>query len=140
METKPLLYGLIGFFLGGLLVSVAAVTFDKPDLEAQAASSSMAASMEGMSDSLRGKTGDAFDKTFLAEMIVHHEGAVEMARMAQGQAKHQQVKQLANDIIAAQQRELDEMRQWQKDWGYDADGSSADGDDGSAGHGDHMMR
>lgn len=30
METKPLLYGLIGFFLGGLLVSVAATTFDKP--------------------------------------------------------------------------------------------------------------
>lgn len=30
METKPLLYGLIGFFIGGLLVSVAANTFDKP--------------------------------------------------------------------------------------------------------------
>lgn len=30
METKPLLYGLIGFFLGGLLVSIAATTFDKP--------------------------------------------------------------------------------------------------------------
>lgn len=33
METKPLLYGLIGFFLGGLLVSVAATTFDKPEME-----------------------------------------------------------------------------------------------------------
>ncbi len=139
METKPLLYGLIGFFLGGLLVSVAAVTFDKPDLEARAASSSMAASMEGMSDSLQGKTGDAFDKTFLAEMIVHHEGAVEMARMAQKQAKHQQIRQLADDIITAQQRELDEMRQWQKDWGYDSNGS-AGGADGGAGHGGHMMR
>lgn len=31
METKPLLYGLIGFFIGGLLVSVAATTFEKPD-------------------------------------------------------------------------------------------------------------
>ena len=30
MQTKELLYGLIGFFLGGLLVSVAATTFDKP--------------------------------------------------------------------------------------------------------------
>lgn len=30
METKPLLYGIIGFILGGLLVSVAATTFDKP--------------------------------------------------------------------------------------------------------------
>lgn len=33
METKPLLYGLIGFFLGGLIVSVAATTFDKPTPE-----------------------------------------------------------------------------------------------------------
>lgn len=31
METKSLLYGLIGFFLGGLLVSTAATTFDKPE-------------------------------------------------------------------------------------------------------------
>jgi hypothetical protein len=30
METKPLSYGLIGFFLEGLLVSIAATTFDKP--------------------------------------------------------------------------------------------------------------
>lgn len=30
METKSLLYGLIGFFAGGLLVSIAATTFDKP--------------------------------------------------------------------------------------------------------------
>ncbi|CAN5134280.1 hypothetical protein BH09PAT3_BH09PAT3_1290 [soil metagenome] len=29
METKPLLYGLIGFFLGGLLVAIAATTFNK---------------------------------------------------------------------------------------------------------------
>lgn len=33
METKPLLYGLIGFFMGGLLVSIAATTFDKPKAE-----------------------------------------------------------------------------------------------------------
>lgn len=29
METKPLLYGLIGFFIGGLLVSIAATTFER---------------------------------------------------------------------------------------------------------------
>lgn len=39
METKPLLYGLIGFFLGGLLVSIAATTFDKPDMEESNSSS-----------------------------------------------------------------------------------------------------
>ena len=30
MATTPLLDGLIGFFLGGLIVSIAATTFDKP--------------------------------------------------------------------------------------------------------------
>ena len=30
METKPLLYGIIGFFLGGLIVSVAATYFPEP--------------------------------------------------------------------------------------------------------------
>ncbi len=29
MDTKALLYGLIGFFIGGLLVSIAANTFEK---------------------------------------------------------------------------------------------------------------
>ena len=33
METKPLLYGIIGFILGGLLVSIAATTFEKPEVE-----------------------------------------------------------------------------------------------------------
>ena len=30
MDTKILLAGLIGFFLGGLIVSIAATTFEKP--------------------------------------------------------------------------------------------------------------
>lgn len=29
-DSKPLLFGIIGFILGGLLVSIAATTFDKP--------------------------------------------------------------------------------------------------------------
>lgn len=33
METKSLLYGLIGFFIGGLLVAIAANTFNKDELQ-----------------------------------------------------------------------------------------------------------
>ena len=33
MDTKPLLYGLIGFFIGGLLVSIAATTFENDRLQ-----------------------------------------------------------------------------------------------------------
>ncbi len=31
MDTKPLLYGLAGFFIGGFIVALAATTFDKPE-------------------------------------------------------------------------------------------------------------
>ncbi len=33
MDTRALLYGLIGFFLGGLLVAIAANTFNKDELQ-----------------------------------------------------------------------------------------------------------
>ena len=72
--------------------------------------------MNGMMAGLQGKTGDAFDKEFLAEMIVHHQGAVEMAQSALQNAKHQEIKDLANGIITAQNKEIGMMKQWQAEW------------------------
>ena len=74
--------------------------------------------MSQMATNLQGKTGDDFDKTFLAEMIDHHQGAITMANLAKQNAKHQQVKDLANDIVTAQSKEIDMMQSWQEDWGY----------------------
>ena len=70
METKSLLYGLVGFLLGGLLVSIAATSFDKPSTD-----------MSNMTRQLQSKTGDAYDATFIANMIDHHQAAVDMARL-----------------------------------------------------------
>jgi uncharacterized protein (DUF305 family) len=72
--------------------------------------------MASMNAALAGKTGDAFDQAFLSEMIVHHEGAVEMARLALTNAKHQEIKDLATAIIAAQNKEIDQMKAWQTAW------------------------
>ncbi len=116
METKPLLYGLIGFFVGGLIVSVAATTFDKP--AEQTNNTSMTTSMQMSANSLKGKTGDDFDKAFISEMIAHHEGAVDMAKLSSTNAKHDEIKQLSNDIVSAQEKEIATMKQWQHDWGY----------------------
>lgn len=120
MQTKPLLYGLIGFFLGGLLVAIAATTFNKPEQETTAnTNSSMSSmSMDDMTADLKNKTGDEFDKAFIASMIAHHEGAVEMAKLSAKNAKHEEVKTLSNNIITAQEKEIAEMKQWQMDWGY----------------------
>lgn len=110
METKPLLFGIIGFMLGGLLVATAATTFDKDKLQANTSSH--------MSHQLQGKTGDEFDKAFIDGMIEHHEGAIDMAQLAKKNAKHQEIKALSNDIISAQANEIRQMQQWQQKWGY----------------------
>ncbi len=119
MQTKPLLYGLIGFFLGGLLVSIAATTFNKPNQDASHTNTSMnSMSMGEMVADIKNKTGDEFDKAFITSMIAHHEGAVEMAELSAKNAKHEEIKDLSKDIITAQEKEIAEMKQWQMDWGY----------------------
>jgi hypothetical protein len=78
----------------------------------------MSMSMDDMSAMLQGKTGDEFDRAFLEGMIPHHRGATQMAEMALQNAKHEELKAMARAIIESQQREIDQMRQWQASWGY----------------------
>lgn len=117
METKPLLFGLIGFFVGGLIVSVAATTFDRPT------QSNEAVSMHEMTESLKSLQGDEFDKAYITHMIEHHQAAVDVAKLAEERAKHQEIKTLSTDIITAQEAEIKRMQQWQTAWGYQ-DGSA----------------
>lgn len=113
METKPLLYGLIGFFIGGLIVSVAATALDRP-----VTMPAPDMSMTQMTDTFRDKQGDEFDQAFVSAMIEHHQGAVDMAKLSASNAKHEEIKQLSLGIIAAQEKEIHQMKQWQMDWGY----------------------
>src|SRR3989344_7697025 len=75
-------------------------------------------SMDGMIEALEGKTGDDFDSEFTRLMIEHHQGAIDMASLAKVNAKHQEIKVLADDIIKAQTKEINLMSDWQKTWGY----------------------
>lgn len=110
METKSLLIGIVSFIAGALLVSVAATTLDKKD--------TAPATMDAMAQDLKGKTGDEYDKLFLDYMIFHHQAAVDMAKLSEGQAKHSEIKQLSGEIISAQEKEIAMMRGWQAEWGY----------------------
>ena len=76
----------------------------------------MGNAMDDMMEGLQGKTGDEFDKAFLSEMIVHHQGAVQMAQAALQNAKHDEIKQMAQNIISAQTSEIQQMQGWQKTW------------------------
>lgn len=65
-----------------------------------------------------------FDAMFIDGMIVHHEGAITMAQQALAQAEHDEVKQLAQDIVAAQEREIGQMRDWRTQWYADVPATS----------------
>lgn len=55
-------------------------------------------------------TADDVDQTFASMMIEHHQGAVQMARLALDRAQHSQIKNLASAIIKAQEREIAVMK------------------------------
>lgn len=76
----------------------------------------MGSSMEDMTAALSGKTGDEFDKAFLAGMLIHHEGAVEMAEAALVSANHEEIKEMAKAIIDTQSKEISQMRAWETEW------------------------
>ncbi len=70
--------------------------------------------MEGMLsveelDELAGLTGPAFDSRWAEAMIAHHKGAVAMANDVLAGGVNPATKKLAEEIIATQQSEIDEL-------------------------------
>ena len=56
-------------------------------------------------------TGDP-DRDFLAQMIPHHEGAIDMSKVLLKDGVRPEVRRLAQEIIAHQQGEIEMMRRW----------------------------
>jgi uncharacterized protein (DUF305 family) len=131
MNKESMLYMIIGVLGGSLLTLVIATTSVNADNRGMMGMMGMHSNqattktdnsmgMDAMTGNLKGKTGDDFDKAFLSEMIVHHQGAIDMATLAKQNAKHDEIKKLADDIVVAQTKEIGEMKQWQQQWGYGA--------------------
>jgi uncharacterized protein (DUF305 family) len=86
-------------------------------------------------DSYRGGPRAMVDQHFIEQMIPHHEGAIDMARLAFEKSKRPEVLSLAAGIIEAQEKEIVDMRAWYREW-FDRDVP----EDGVAMMGmDHMM-
>jgi uncharacterized protein (DUF305 family) len=63
-----------------------------------------------------GAADEGFDQRFLAAMILHHEGAIVMAKDLLTKSTRPELKKLAQDILTSQQSEIDQMKGWQKAW------------------------
>ena len=63
-------------------------------------------SMPGMA--MPAPTGNQ-DRDFARAMIVHHQGAIDMARTQQARGTDPRLRQMAGEIIAAQEREISEL-------------------------------
>ena len=59
---------------------------------------------------------EPFDKAFIDSMIPHHQSAIEMAQVALEKSKNPNIKELAEDIVSAQQREIEQMTRWRQQW------------------------
>lgn len=76
----------------------------------------MSNTMSDMTSGLQGKTGDAFDSAFLDEMIVHHQGAIDMARQVLTVSSRAELRGMAEEIISAQTKEIEQMKKWKSEW------------------------
>ncbi len=77
---------------------------------------SMEEQMKQLSSELDDKSANALDKAFVENMIVHHEGAIEMAKKVVDKTKRPEVKALAEEIITTQTTEVETMNGWLKAW------------------------
>lgn len=133
MQKESILYGIIGL-LAGIVIMGFTATYSvnnnnngmmramgmNTKINSQGTMNDDSMSMAEMTDMLKNKTGNDFDKAFIEQMIIHHQGAIDMAKLAKVNAKHDEIKSLANDILSAQSKEIDMMQIWQKQWGYNA--------------------
>ena len=79
----------------------------------------MSADMPGMADeadmkALAAAKGAKFDRMFLAMMIEHHRGALQMAKTVRAEGRDPEAVALAGKMHSAQQREIKKMQQLQK--------------------------
>lgn len=72
--------------------------------------------MQGENDIESLKNAENFDQEYLKEMIPHHIMAVMMANMLKNGTERSEMRELADNIISSQTKEINQMRDWLRQW------------------------
>lgn len=101
-----------------LLAVLIAACSNAPQTATGPSSAPTSQSMSGMDHSaMMPGEGDApYDALFIDSMIMHHEGAIVMARQALESTERPEMQRLAEVIISTQQQEIGVMRSWRALW------------------------
>ena len=76
------------------------------------ADKAFAASMKTMMSGMNVKPTGKPDKDFALMMMPHHQGAIDMAKVELQYGTDPELRQLATDIVAAQEKEIAQMKTW----------------------------
>uniref|UniRef100_A0A832M3N8 DUF305 domain-containing protein n=1 Tax=Oscillatoriales cyanobacterium SpSt-402 TaxID=2282168 RepID=A0A832M3N8_9CYAN len=143
MNTKPLIFGLLGALTGGIITALFIGANSSAPLPTASSDSSasglitQALPVNSIVQVFPGRGMGRADQRFIEMMIPHHEDAIAMAEIALKRAKHPEIRQLAQSIKTNQTQENQQMRSWYKQW-FDADiptSSSVTGQTGRMGMG-----
>jgi len=104
MNNDKLKYVLIGLAIGA--IGVWAVT----------STSLVPKTSNMMNPTSNSNSSQVLDSHFIEQMIPHHEDAITMAKAAQTKAQHPEIKQLADNIIDSQSKEITQMQEWYTSW------------------------
>ncbi|HEV2820494.1 MAG TPA: DUF305 domain-containing protein [Solirubrobacteraceae bacterium] len=93
----------------------AALDDELAGVEAQSMGMSMEQMGMGMDHGML-RSAQQFDQAFIDMMIPHHEGGVVMSDVELQRGENPEMRGLARQITAAQQREIAQMREWRTAW------------------------
>ncbi len=120
MNKKSLIYGFVSLTVASAVAGVLTINRTQAQIETQPQTVAQNPHHPGGQTSTPSGMGmmnkQQLDQHFIEMMIPHHQGAIDMANLALNKAKRPEIRQLAEAIKKDQNREIEEMKGWYKQW------------------------